>query len=95
MVAIPIGYDQPGVAARIAHHGVGEFVEVGDLTVDRLFELVQRILANRSYRGRARYFRDVIAKTRGLDVAAEIIERSFGANQMYDPAGNPAELSRV
>ena len=29
MVAIPIGYDQPGVAARIAYHGVGEFVEVG------------------------------------------------------------------
>ena len=33
MVAIPIGYDQPGVAARIAHHGVGEFMEVEDLTV--------------------------------------------------------------
>ena len=25
MVAIPIGYDQPGVAARIAYHGVAEF----------------------------------------------------------------------
>jgi UDP:flavonoid glycosyltransferase YjiC (YdhE family) len=32
MVAIPIGHDQPGVAARIAHHGVGEFMEVDDLT---------------------------------------------------------------
>jgi zeaxanthin glucosyltransferase len=32
MVAIPIGFDQPGVAARIAYHGAGEFVEVGDLT---------------------------------------------------------------
>ena len=29
IVANPIGYDQPGVAARIAHHGVGEFVAVG------------------------------------------------------------------
>jgi len=27
-VAIPIGFDQPGVAARIAYHG-GEFVEAG------------------------------------------------------------------
>jgi zeaxanthin glucosyltransferase len=36
MVAIPIGYDQPGVAARITYYGVGEFVEVGDLTVERL-----------------------------------------------------------
>ena len=40
LVAIPIGYDQPGVAARIAHHGVGEFVAVGDLTADRLLELI-------------------------------------------------------
>ena len=32
MVAIPTGYDQPGVPARIAYHGVGEFVEIGDLT---------------------------------------------------------------
>jgi zeaxanthin glucosyltransferase len=32
MVAIPIGYDQPGTAARIAHHGTGEFIEVDELT---------------------------------------------------------------
>jgi zeaxanthin glucosyltransferase len=92
MVAIPIGYEQPGVAARIAHHGVGEFVEVGDLTVDRLLELIQRVATNQGYRMRARYFRDVIAKTRGLDAAAEIIEQSLGASQGSDSAAKPAEL---
>jgi zeaxanthin glucosyltransferase len=92
LVAIPIGYDQPGVAARIAHHGVGEFVEVGDLTVDRLLELIQRVATNQGYRMRARYFRDVIARTRGLDAAAEIIEQSLGASQGSDPAAKPAEL---
>ena len=92
MVAIPIGYDQPGVAARIAYHGVGEFVEVGDLTADRLLELIQRVATNQDYRVRARYFRDVIAKTRGLDVAAEIIEQSLGASQISDPAAKPVEL---
>ena len=95
MVAIPIGYDQPGVAARIAYHGVGEFVEVGDLTVDRLLELIQRVATNPGYRVRARYFRDVIAKTRGLDVAAGIIEQSLGANQWLDPAAEPAEVSHA
>jgi zeaxanthin glucosyltransferase len=35
MVAHPIGYDQPGTAARIAYHGVGEFIVVEDLTVAR------------------------------------------------------------
>jgi hypothetical protein len=44
MVAIPIGYDQPGIAARIAHHGVGEFVEVEDLAIDGLSRLIAKVL---------------------------------------------------
>jgi hypothetical protein len=43
MVAIPIGYNQPGIAARIAHHGVGEFVEVEDLTIDGLSRLIAKV----------------------------------------------------
>lgn len=78
MVAIPIGYDQPGVAARIAYHGVGEFVEVGNLTAQYLSELIGKVTTNRSYRDRARWFQEVIAKTRGLDLTADIIERVFG-----------------
>jgi zeaxanthin glucosyltransferase len=48
MIAIPIGYDQPGVAARIAYHGVGEFLEVEDLTVKRLSQLIQQVRRNQS-----------------------------------------------
>jgi zeaxanthin glucosyltransferase len=77
MVAIPIGFDQPGVAARIAHHGVGEFMEVDDLTVEGLTKLIRKVLKDSSYRDRSQYFRRVIAETRGLDVAADVIERAF------------------
>jgi zeaxanthin glucosyltransferase len=80
MVAIPITFDQPGVAARIAHHRVGEFVEVGDLTVEHLSALIQKVM-NPSYRRRARYMQQVIAETRGLDVAADVIERAFAGIQ--------------
>ncbi|HEY4052072.1 MAG TPA: glycosyltransferase, partial [Acidobacteriaceae bacterium] len=52
MVAIPIGYDQPGVAARIAHHGTGEFIEVDELTTDRLKGLIEKVLQDPSYRER-------------------------------------------
>jgi len=69
MVAIPIGFDQPGVPARIAYHGVGEFVEIGDLTAERLSELIQRVRTNPSYRDKARYFQKVIAQTQGLGAA--------------------------
>jgi UDP:flavonoid glycosyltransferase YjiC (YdhE family) len=51
MVAIPIGYDQPGVVARIAHHGTGEFLEVDELTTDRLRGLIEKVLHDPSYRG--------------------------------------------
>ena len=78
MVAIPIGYDQPGVAARIAYHGTGEFIEVEELTTDCLRGLIVKVLQGPSYRERADYFRKVISKTRGLDVAADIIEQAFG-----------------
>ncbi len=79
MVAIPIGYDQPGVAARIKYHGVGEFLEVENLTVARLSDLIQRVLRDPHYRERASYFQSVIAETRGLEVAADAIERAFKA----------------
>ena len=83
MVAIPIGYDQPGVAARIAHHGAGEFIEVDELTTDRLRGLIEKVLQDPSYCERAGYFQKVISKTRGLDVAADIIEEAF---QNYETA---------
>jgi zeaxanthin glucosyltransferase len=93
MVAIPIGYDQPGVAARIAHHGVGEFVDVEDLAAERLRALIQRVLSTSSYRERARYFQEVIAHTRGLDIAADVIEHALGATGSTPSASNPTRLT--
>jgi MGT family glycosyltransferase len=90
MVAIPIGYDQPGIAARIAHHGTGEFIEVDELTTDRLRALIENVLRNPSYRERADSFRKVIAKTRGLDVAADVIEQAFQKYEMEIMANSVA-----
>jgi zeaxanthin glucosyltransferase len=77
MVAIPIGYDQPGTAARIAHHATGEFIELDELTTKGLRGLIEKVLQDPIYRARANYFQKVISRTRGLDVAADIIERAF------------------
>lgn len=80
MVAIPIAFDQPGVSARIAYHGVGEFVDLDNLTGPELLGAIRKVLNNPSYRERARYFQDVIAKTRGLEVAADRIEQAVQRN---------------
>ena len=88
MVAIPIGYDQPGAAARIAHHGTGEFIELNELTTARLRSLIEKVLRNPVYRARAYYFQKVISKTRGLDVAADVIEQAFRKHQTDVPRGS-------
>ena len=77
MVAIPIAFDQPGISARIAHHGAGEFVGLDNLSADNLLELVRKVLTNRSYAERAHYFKELIAKMRGLDIAADVIEQAL------------------
>ena len=92
MVAIPIGYDQPGVAARIAHHGVGEFIEVDELTTEKLRGLIEKVLQDPRYRERADYFQKVISKTGGLDRAAEIIEEAFHEYQTDKPLGTLQSL---
>ena len=92
MVAIPIGYDQPGVASRLAYHGAGEVVQIEDLSVERLAELVQRVRTNPSYREKAQYFQKVIAETRGLDLAAEVIEEAFAKSQIDGSADDYAEV---
>ena len=95
IVAVPIGFDQPGVAARVAYHGVGEFVEIGELTPERLSRLIRRVRQNPSYRDKARYFQRVIARTQGLDLAADVIERAFKKNQILDSARQAAAPSHM
>ncbi len=90
MVAIPIGYDQFGVANRIAYHGVGETLGVDSLSVDDLHAVIQRVLKTPSYREKAQYFKNIIAQRRGLDVAAEVIEQAFKTSF----ANRPLELLR-
>jgi zeaxanthin glucosyltransferase len=94
MVAIPIAYDQPGVAARVAYHGVGEFLEIDDLAVERVQWLIQNVLEDARYREKARWFQKVIAQTRGLDVAADVIERAFRLPVYPQPLRpNPSKLT--
>jgi UDP:flavonoid glycosyltransferase YjiC (YdhE family) len=75
MVAIPVGSDQPGVAARIRWLGAGEVLPVGRLSANRLRPLVSRVLAGDSCRAAAARLRDAIAKTDGIRRAADIVEQ--------------------
>jgi zeaxanthin glucosyltransferase len=77
-VAIPVTHDQPGVAARIAAKKTGVVVPAEELTSARLALAFDEIFQDSTYRDNARYFQEGIAKTQGLSMAADLVERSFG-----------------
>jgi zeaxanthin glucosyltransferase len=93
MIAIPIGFDQPGMAARVAYHGVGEFLEEENLTSDKLKALITTIMDDPNYKTRAVQMRDEIAAIRGLERAVTIIEQTFEeALLSQESEGHKAEL---
>jgi zeaxanthin glucosyltransferase len=80
-VAIPVTYDQPGVAARIAHHKTGVVTSLDKLTADHLALLLEEVLTDPTYRKNARRLQRAIKQANGLSVAADVIEESLGARK--------------
>jgi len=80
-VGIPITFDQPGVATRIAAKKTGVTMPFEKLTPDQLSTLLGEVLSNALYRENARKFQDVIAKTNGLSMAADLVEQSLGVTK--------------
>jgi zeaxanthin glucosyltransferase len=79
-LAIPVTFDQPGVAARIAAKKTGVTIPFVDLTSERLSTLLDEVLNSAIYGQNARKFQEIISKTNGPSKAADIIEQAFGIN---------------
>jgi zeaxanthin glucosyltransferase len=77
MVAIPVSIDQPGVAARIAYTRTGAYVPIQELTTSRLSALIDDVLGNPEYRQNANKMKEAIARTNGLEKAANLLEQAF------------------
>ena len=81
MVAMPVTNEQPGIAARLVWTGAGEAIPLRQATIQRLRNLVVRVLSDPSYRAAAERVRDSMQAGGGTPRAAEIIEQdlSLGA----------------
>src|SRR6266404_756754 len=77
-VAIPITFDQPGVAARIADKKTGVVTSLDNLTAEHLSTLLDEVLNDSTYRNNARKIQKAVAETNGLSRAADLIEQSLG-----------------
>jgi zeaxanthin glucosyltransferase len=80
-VAIPVTYDQPGVAARIAHRRTGVVTSLDKLTADHLSTLLNEVLHDPIYRDNARKLQKAIAEANGLSVAADLVEKCLGVTE--------------
>jgi UDP:flavonoid glycosyltransferase YjiC (YdhE family) len=81
LIALPIANDQPGVAARIARLGVGEFIPIKKLTASKLRDAVSRVLASPTYRIQAEKCALEIQRIDGPARAAQLVEVAFTTRQ--------------
>ncbi|HZC36300.1 MAG TPA: glycosyltransferase [Chthoniobacterales bacterium] len=85
-VAIPVTFDQPGIAARIAYHKTGVVTSLDKLTAAHLATLLGEVLSDATYRDNARRIQKAIVKTDGLSLASDLVEQSLGAKMMASGA---------
>jgi zeaxanthin glucosyltransferase len=83
-IAVPVTFDQPGVAARVAHNQTGVVTSLEKLTADHLSTLLDEVLTNSIYRDNACKLQRAIAQTNGLSVAADLVETSLGVTRKGD-----------
>jgi zeaxanthin glucosyltransferase len=85
-LAIPVTFDQPGIAARIAYHKTGVVTSLEKLTAAHLATLLGEVLSDATYRDNARRIQKAIVKTDGLSLASDLVEQSLGATMMASVA---------
>jgi MGT family glycosyltransferase len=97
LVCIPLGNDQPGVAARVKAHGAGLVVPPRRVNPGRLRAALQAVIENDSYRRAARKIQAAIAEVDGLNRAADIIEDALKIRPAVRPqaAANERERSTM
>jgi MGT family glycosyltransferase len=74
LVCVPLGNDQPGVAARVAARGAGVVVSRRGLSAKRLRAAVNAVLKDEKYRCAARNLQASMLHIDGLQRAADIVE---------------------
>ncbi|WP_220326466.1 glycosyltransferase [Rhizobium wenxiniae] len=77
LLALPIAFDQPGVSARIVHHGVGLRLSTRLLKTGKMERAIGTLLSEPGYKKRAGEIGRTISAAGGLRKAADIIEAAI------------------
>ncbi len=86
LVAVPIANDQPGIAARVQWHGLGENVRLSNITAEALRTAMHKVLVDAHYRENALKMRSAIERAGGLPLAVKLIEQAI-STRLPVPSG--------
>lgn len=91
MVAIPLAYDQPAIAVRLARLGIAEVLPVMRLTASEIRRAVAKVLNDPTYRDAAEKMQAELHSTRGLERATDVIEEAIEEIAANPRQGSAAE----
>ncbi len=77
LLAIPITNDQPAVAARIRHHGLGTRLKLAELSVTSIRNALRTLLNDTGYAERTQRMAAEIQLLGGAAAAARLVEQSL------------------
>lgn len=80
-LALPIAFDQPGVAARVVHAGVGLRLDRRWASRRRIVQALRRLLHEPSFGQRAQLLGAEVRAAGGAPHAAQLIEEAFGIHR--------------
>ncbi|MGZ3460419.1 MAG: glycosyltransferase [Archangium sp.] len=75
MLVFPIGNDQPGNAARVAHHGLGLMGDIRQATPETISSMLDTVAGDSSYRTRVRAMQEIFLAADASNRGAEQVER--------------------
>jgi len=87
MVAIPLTFEQPAIAARLAWHGAGEVVPPRRASAARIRRAVARVLGATHYRESAQRLSRAIAAEGGVGRAADVVEAAIRTRRPVPSSG--------
>lgn len=93
MVAIPLAFEQPATAARLAHHGVARVLPRRRATRDAIRDALAAVMGDPAYRAALDRPAAEIAAAGGTRGAADLVEAALAPAEMpgRDPAGRVEE----
>jgi UDP:flavonoid glycosyltransferase YjiC (YdhE family) len=92
MIALPMVLDQPAIAARLSSVGAAEVLSAQNRSVEDIRAALTKVRRDARYRNAAQELQTRICSLRGLEHAADIIERKLTAHGFGASALTKQEL---